>query len=117
MGEAGYVQLPTEQQAESLAKASNERTGHSCTIEWKWGRPGDPAFLDSRRRQDRTAGRTFFVLTLVPVVLMVLITVALALRFLPILKEYSLWELVSGTVWKPEKASSASGPSSWAPFG
>jgi len=59
--------------------------------------------LDSRRRQDRTAGRAFFLLTLVPVVLVVLITVALALRFMPILKEYSLWELISGPVWKPGK--------------
>jgi len=59
--------------------------------------------LASRRRQDRAAGRAFFILTVVPVVLVVLITIALALRFMPILKEYSLWELISGTVWKPGK--------------
>jgi phosphate transport system permease protein len=57
--------------------------------------------LDSRRRQDRTAGRVLYVITLLPVLLIVLVTVALAMRFWPILKEYSLWELVSGTIWKP----------------
>ena len=58
-------------------------------------------FLAARRRQDRAAGRTFFVITLVPVILVVVVTAALAWRFMPILKEYSLWELISGTVWKP----------------
>lgn len=64
------------------------------------GRVNRPS-LAIRQRQDRTAGRTFFVLTLVPVILVVLVTVALAIRFLPILREYSLWDLMTGTVWKP----------------
>jgi phosphate transport system permease protein len=59
--------------------------------------------LASRRRQDRTAGRAFFAITLLPVILVIVVTVALALRFWPILKEYSFWELVSGTVWKPQQ--------------
>jgi phosphate transport system permease protein len=66
----------------------------------KEGRPSRPS-LASRRRQERVAGRTLFIITLLPVILIVLITAALAMRFWPILKEYSLWELVSGTVWKP----------------
>jgi phosphate transport system permease protein len=66
----------------------------------KEGRNPRPS-LDSRRKQDRTAGRVLFVVTLLPVILIALVTVALAVRFWPILKEYSLWELVSGTIWKP----------------
>jgi phosphate transport system permease protein len=57
--------------------------------------------MPSRQKQDRAAGRVFFSITLLPVTLVALITIALALRFWPILKEYSFWELVSGTVWKP----------------
>lgn len=67
------------------------------TTEGRLPRPS----LASRQRQDRAAGNTLFVITLVPVTLVIVITIALALRFWPILKEYSFWELVSGTVWKP----------------
>jgi len=66
----------------------------------KEGRDVRPS-LASRRRQDQATGRTFFVITVLPIVLVVVITIALAMRFWPILKEYSLWELVSGAVWKP----------------
>lgn len=64
------------------------------------GRPTRPSLL-RRRRQDQNAGRVFSVITVLPVILVALVTVALALRFMPILKEYSFWELISGTVWKP----------------
>ena len=66
----------------------------------KEGRDIRPS-LASRRRQDQATGRTFFVITVLPIVLVVVIAIALAMRFWPILKEYSLWELVSGAVWKP----------------
>jgi phosphate transport system permease protein len=61
------------------------------------------ASLLPRRKQDQTAGRVFFIITLLPVALVVIVTLALALRFWPILRAYSLWELVSGAVWKPQQ--------------
>jgi phosphate transport system permease protein len=59
--------------------------------------------LPSRRRQDKTAGNVLFVVTLLPVALVALITIGLAIRFWPILKVYSFWDLISGAVWKPEE--------------
>jgi phosphate transport system permease protein len=64
------------------------------------GRPARPS-LPSRRRQDRAAGRLFFALTLLPILLVSAVTIGLALRFWPILQTYSFWELVSGDTWKP----------------
>jgi phosphate transport system permease protein len=64
------------------------------------GRVARPS-MTFRRKQDQTAGRIFFGITILPVVLVAGITVALALRFAPLLKEYSLWELVGGATWKP----------------
>ena len=61
------------------------------------------ASLLARRKQDQTAGRVFFIITLLPVGLVVVVTLALALRFWPILRAHSLWELVSGAVWKPQQ--------------
>jgi phosphate transport system permease protein len=59
--------------------------------------------LLARRRQDQNAERLFFIITLLPVSLVVLVTLALAFRFWPILKVHSFWELVTGTVWKPQQ--------------
>ncbi len=64
--------------------------------------PITPAAV-SRRRADSFANRAFFMITLIPVALIFIITIALFLRFLPILREHSLWELVSGVTWKPNK--------------
>ncbi|MCE5208512.1 MAG: phosphate ABC transporter permease subunit PstC [Chloroflexi bacterium] len=44
-----------------------------------------------------------FVLTLIPIALVIGIGAALIIKFLPILQEHSLNELLSGTVWKPSK--------------
>ena len=65
------------------------------------GRKPRPS-LASRCRQDRAAGRVLFVVTLLPVALVALITIGLTIRFWPILKVYSFWDLVGGTVWKPQ---------------
>ena len=59
--------------------------------------------LSSRRRQDQTAGRVLFSVTLIPIILVALITIGLGIRFWPILKVYSFWELISGIVWNPDK--------------
>ena len=58
-------------------------------------------FLPGRKEQDRSASRTLFLLTLLPPVLVLVILVALAIRAWPILSAHTLWELLTGTVWKP----------------
>ena len=54
-----------------------------------------------RVRQDRAAQRTFFVFTLLPVLLILFVTTALLFRSWPIISKYGLSELVFGKVWKP----------------
>jgi phosphate transport system permease protein len=55
----------------------------------------------SRIRQDNFAQRTFFVFTLLPVLLIFIVTIALFIRSWPILKADSLFGLLFGKVWKP----------------
>ncbi len=55
----------------------------------------------SRRSLDYWAGRFFFVITLMPIGLTIAIAAALVLRSWPILQSQSLWDLLSGTTWKP----------------
>jgi phosphate transport system permease protein len=61
------------------------------------------ASMNSRQAQDQFARRSLFVISLTPTVLFLAISLALLLRFWPILQQYSLWELLSGTLWKPMK--------------
>jgi phosphate transport system permease protein len=55
----------------------------------------------ARARKDQTAKRTFFVITLLPVVLILIVSVALFVRAWPILSEYQLSDLLLGKIWKP----------------
>ena len=59
------------------------------------------SILSARRNQDRTTSRTLFALTLIPIVLVLVILIALAVRAWPILQARSLRDLLTGTVWKP----------------
>ncbi len=54
-----------------------------------------------RTRRDRMAQRTFFIITLLPVILILIVTGALLVRAWPILSAYSTTDLVLGKVWKP----------------
>ena len=54
-----------------------------------------------RTRQDQAAKRTFFIITLLPVFLIVTITVALLVRAWPIISAYGLFDLLFGEVWRP----------------
>jgi len=54
-----------------------------------------------RTRRDRMAQRTFFIITLLPVILILIVTGALWVRAWPILSAYSTTDLVLGEVWKP----------------
>jgi phosphate transport system permease protein len=55
----------------------------------------------SRARKDTIARRTFFVITLLPVLLIVIVAGALLIRAWPILSAYPLSDLLFGDIWKP----------------
>ena len=63
-----------------------------------------PSFL-ARRGQDIAAERIFFVFSLIPFLLAVVIIAMLTIRSWPILQSQSLWGLVTGQVWDPDKGS------------
>lgn len=65
------------------------------------GRQNRPSAA-SRTGQDRTARRTFLIITLLPPFLIVLITIALVIRAWPILSAFPLKTLIFGMVWKPD---------------
>jgi phosphate transport system permease protein len=54
-----------------------------------------------RTRQNNFAQRTFFVFTLLPVSLILIVTIALLVRSWPILNAYPLSDLLFGNIWKP----------------
>jgi phosphate transport system permease protein len=66
------------------------------------GREKRPSLV-LRRRGDQLAGRLFFVFSVIPVALAVLILVLLVYKSWPLLRTHSVWQLVSGQVWKPEE--------------
>ncbi|MCS6993051.1 MAG: phosphate ABC transporter permease subunit PstC [Anaerolineales bacterium] len=57
--------------------------------------------LTRRQAQEKTTRRAVFVLSLLPLVLILFVTVALAARAWPILGQYSLWDLLGGIEWRP----------------
>lgn len=57
----------------------------------------------SRFKKDQRASRFFFVLTLLPVILAVVILIALIVETWPILEAHTLKELLTGQTWKPLK--------------
>jgi phosphate transport system permease protein len=59
----------------------------------------------SRNRADRSARRTFFVITLLPLFLIGAVTIGLLVRSWPILTAYPLQDLLFGSVWKPSDGS------------
>jgi len=64
------------------------------------GRSNQPVAA-SRARQNSFAQRTFFVFTLLPVLLILIVSIALLVRSWPILNAYPLSDLLFGKVWKP----------------
>jgi phosphate transport system permease protein len=69
--------------------ANPTRTGRPIRVHW------------GRRERDRAASRAFFVLSTLPLILVVVILIALVQRSWPILSTASLWNLLTGQVWKP----------------
>jgi phosphate transport system permease protein len=66
------------------------------------GRKNRPSLV-SRRHRDSLAGRLFFVFSVIPVALVILILVMLVTKSWPLLKTHSIWQLLTGQVWKPEE--------------
>jgi len=58
--------------------------------------------LPKRRQKDRLARRLFFVISILPVALAVVILVMLINKSWPIIRTHSLWQLITGQVWKPD---------------
>ncbi|MFN2146059.1 MAG: phosphate ABC transporter permease subunit PstC [Anaerolineales bacterium] len=59
--------------------------------------------VPERTRQDKTAQRAFFAIALVPVLLILVVTVALVVRTWPFFEQFTLSELLSGEVWRPAR--------------
>lgn len=76
---------------------SIETTPSNTMLEGRLSRPSTPV----RIWQDKAARRTFFIITLLPVLLILVVTLALLLRAWPILKVHALGDLLLGRVWKP----------------
>jgi phosphate transport system permease protein len=81
----------------SLCSKSQEIT--EITMGDRFTRSSIPA----REKKERRVRKFFFFVTIIPIVLLLVITLALVIRSWPILKSYPLWDLISGTVWKPQK--------------
>ncbi|MGC1375699.1 MAG: phosphate ABC transporter permease subunit PstC [Anaerolineales bacterium] len=66
------------------------------------GRADRPSLL-ARRRQDQFAGRTFFIFSLIPILLALIILIMLVVRSWPIFQAHSWWDMLTGQEWKPEE--------------
>ncbi|MFN8435847.1 MAG: phosphate ABC transporter permease subunit PstC [Anaerolineales bacterium] len=76
---------------------SDIQLNNTLKTEGRLSRPSTP----SRARTNRAAQRTFFIITLVPVALILIVAVALVVRAYPILNSYNLRDLLLGETWRP----------------
>ena len=58
--------------------------------------------LVARRRSDKLARWLFFIFSVIPVGLAIVILALLIYKSWPIMKVHSVWQLLSGQVWKPD---------------
>ncbi len=73
------------------------------TITKPEGRHARPSGAAHRRRLDQNVRRTFLVVTLLPILLISIVTISLIVRSWPILSAYPLKDLFLGTIWRPDK--------------
>ena len=66
------------------------------------GRQSRPSVV-ARNQQNQLARRTFFVITVLPMVLIAAVTLILLVRSWPILSTYSLKDLFLGSTWRPDE--------------
>ncbi len=67
------------------------------------GRLTRPSVVPPRTRVDGIAQRSFLIVTLLPLILIAVVTVALVIRSWPILNAYPLKDLLFGNIWRPDK--------------
>jgi phosphate transport system permease protein len=70
---------------------------NNLKTEGRFNRPS----VAPRTKQDNAARRTFFIITLLPVALIIVITIALVVRAWPIISTYSIADSIFGQVWQP----------------
>lgn len=68
-------------------------------MEGRFTRPSIPA----RIQQETRARKFYFIITLIPIILLSIIIVALIIKSWPILQKYPLKDLLLGEIWKPQK--------------
>jgi phosphate transport system permease protein len=64
------------------------------------GRQPRPSAV-ARARQEKAAKRAFFIFSLLPILLIFIVTIALLVRSWPILSAYPISDLIFGKIWKP----------------
>jgi phosphate transport system permease protein len=67
------------------------------------GRPRRPSIATRRSRLDQSIRRTFLGITLLPLFLIIVVTIALVIRSWPILNAYPVKDLLLGNIWRPDK--------------
>ena len=67
------------------------------------GRSHRPSVAAHRSRLDQTVRRSFLAITLLPLFLIAVVTIALVIRSWPILSAYPLKNLLLGSIWRPDK--------------
>jgi phosphate transport system permease protein len=72
-------------------------TENTLKAEGRFSRPS----AAPRTQRDNAARRTFFIITLLPVALIMIITIALLVRAWPIISTYNVSDLILGKVWQP----------------
>jgi phosphate transport system permease protein len=80
----------------------NRKFGSETSLQTE-GRLQNRPSSAARLKQDLFARRTFSVITLLPVLLIAIITVALVLRAWPIVGAQTLKATILGTIWKPDE--------------
>ena len=88
-----------------MDKAGEQMTEQASSLKTQsthagWGNQPALAF---RQILEKITRHALFVIALLPMFFIITVTVALIVRSWPILQQYSLWELISGTTWKPMK--------------
>ena len=67
------------------------------------GRPNRPSVAAHRISLDQTVRKSFLVITLLPLFLIIIVTIALVIRSWPILVAYPIKDLLLGNIWRPDK--------------
>lgn len=82
-----------------MSQSTDSTANTKLNREGRWPQPS----LLARRGQDLLAGRTFFVFSLIPILLALFILTMLVIRAWPIFQAHPWWEMLAGQEWNPER--------------